>query len=202
MGHAWPWRGNGGSPSQTSWEPSIWGRREKKRKKKEAFPAHSKWMLENKFFRRLTSGRTSKPEEVIDASEQLHSHVVVDQGVLQHARLQAQVSHVFPHPPLAALLIVPEIKQRGRRMEGKQQLCERKGSSFPMTQTSGFHLWQLHGHLILHIYPSIHMYVRRYARIYIHTYCISIHTHTNTSISLLAGGRVDSCKEGDCVELH
>ena len=34
--------------------------------------------------------------------------MVVDQGVLQHARLQTKVAHVLPHPTLAALLIVPE----------------------------------------------------------------------------------------------
>lgn len=56
---------------------------------------------------------TAKPEEVIDASEQLHSHVVVDQSVLQHACLEAQVSNMLPHPSLTALFIMPEIKQAG-----------------------------------------------------------------------------------------
>lgn len=56
---------------------------------------------------------TSEPEEVIDASEQLHSHVVVDQSVLQHACLKAQVSHMLPHPALTTLLIMPEIKRAG-----------------------------------------------------------------------------------------
>lgn len=61
---------------------------------------------------------TAKPEEVIDASEQLHSHVVVDQRVLQHARLETQVSDMLPHPALTALLIMPEIKVVGG---GEQQ---------------------------------------------------------------------------------
>lgn len=56
---------------------------------------------------------TAEPEEVIDAFEQLHSHVVVDQSILQHACLEAQVSHVLPHSSLAALLIIPEIKGVG-----------------------------------------------------------------------------------------
>lgn len=53
---------------------------------------------------------TAEPEEVIDASEQLHSHVVVDQSILQHACLEAQVSDMLPHPALTALLIMSEIK--------------------------------------------------------------------------------------------
>lgn len=84
-------------------------------------------------------GRTSEPEEVIDASEQLHSHVVVDQGVLQHPRLEAQVPHVFPHPPLAAFLVVPEIKQWGGSREGdKEELC--KGTSSSCAKTPDFWL--------------------------------------------------------------
>lgn len=55
------------------------------------------------------SSLTTEPEEVIDASEQLHSHVVVDQSVLQHACLKAQVADMLPHPSLTALLIMPEI---------------------------------------------------------------------------------------------
>lgn len=58
---------------------------------------------------------TAEPEEVIDASEQLHSHVVVDQSVLQHACLETQVSDMLPHPALTALLIMPESKGVGRR---------------------------------------------------------------------------------------
>ena len=34
-------------------------------------------------------------------------HVVVHQGVLEHARLETQVPHVLPHAALAALLIMP-----------------------------------------------------------------------------------------------
>lgn len=146
-------------------------------------------MLENKFFRRSTSGRTSKPEEVIDASEQLHSHVVVDQGVLQHARLQAQVSHVFPHPPLAAFLVVPEIEQRGRRREGKQQLQFSNDTDFRVSSRTASRPSD-----ISHTSISIHMHVRRYARIYI----LYIYTHTHSSISLLAGG----WEREDCVELR
>ena len=51
---------------------------------------------------------TPQPQEVVDGAQELHGHVVVDQGVLQHARLETQVAHVLPHPTLAALLIVPE----------------------------------------------------------------------------------------------
>lgn len=58
---------------------------------------------------------TAKPEEVIDASEQLHSHVVVDQSVLQHACLETQVSDMLPHPALTALLIMPESRGMVRR---------------------------------------------------------------------------------------
>lgn len=57
---------------------------------------------------------TAEPEEVVNAFEQLHSHVVVDQSVLQHACLEAQVSDMLPHPALTALLIMPEIKPFNR----------------------------------------------------------------------------------------
>lgn len=55
---------------------------------------------------------TTQPEEVINCPEQLHSHVVVDQGILQHACLETQIPDMFPHPSLAALLIMPEEKQQ------------------------------------------------------------------------------------------
>lgn len=54
---------------------------------------------------------TAEPKEVIDASEQLHSHVVVDQSVLQHACLKAQVTDMLPHPSLTALLVMPKINE-------------------------------------------------------------------------------------------
>lgn len=50
---------------------------------------------------------TTKPEEIVDSPEQLHSHVVVHQRILQHPRLQAQVPDMLPHPPLATLLVMP-----------------------------------------------------------------------------------------------
>lgn len=49
---------------------------------------------------------TSKPQEVVDRAQQLHCHVIVHQGVLQHSGLQTQIPHVLPHPALAALLVV------------------------------------------------------------------------------------------------
>ena len=55
----------------------------------------------------LSSRLTAQPQEVVDSTQQLHGHVVVHQGVLQHARLEAQVPHVLPHAALAALLIMP-----------------------------------------------------------------------------------------------
>lgn len=54
---------------------------------------------------------TSQPQEVIDRAQQLHGHVIMHQGVLQHPGLQTQIPHVLPHAALTALLIVPEEEQ-------------------------------------------------------------------------------------------
>lgn len=65
---------------------------------------------------------TPQPEEVINAPKQLHGHVVVNEGVLQHARLEAQVADVFPHASLAALLVMPEEQRRraGERVSDRR----------------------------------------------------------------------------------
>lgn len=62
---------------------------------------------------------TAKPQEVVHGSEQLHGHVVVHQGVLQHARLQAQVPHVLPHAPLAPLLVMSERQNAWKHVTAK-----------------------------------------------------------------------------------
>lgn len=49
---------------------------------------------------------TSKPQEVIHGAEELHGHVVVHEGVLQHPGLEAQIPHMLAHAPLAPLLVV------------------------------------------------------------------------------------------------
>lgn len=56
--------------------------------------------------------------------------MVVDQGVLQHACLETQVSDMLPHPSLATLLIVPERKQREK---GGKTFSDNSG----MTEVSG-----------------------------------------------------------------
>lgn len=69
---------------------------------------------------------TSEPQEVINGPQQLHGHVVVNQRVLQHARLQAQVPHVLPHPALGALLVV-SVSKAGPARRLVQTAAERSG---------------------------------------------------------------------------
>lgn len=63
---------------------------------------------------------TTQPEEVVHTPEQLHSHVVVNQGVLQHAGLETQVPDMLPHPSLATLLVVPGEQWQGQRKSFSQ----------------------------------------------------------------------------------
>lgn len=84
---------------------------------------------------------TPQPEEVIDGAEQLHSHVIVDQGILQHACLQTQVPNVLPHTALATLLIVP--KEEGKKHQLVSVSCRR-----------GIHLQYNFVHVTANKYPS------------------------------------------------